>query len=62
MLSTMFRTLLLFTVIIIGGSIVEFIKCTSESMPIYMFNIILISMVTVLWVFVIRLIKSNGGI
>ena len=55
------RTLFLFTLFFIGGCIIEFLKQTTNSMPEYAFITTLLCFLGVAWVYMIKLIKGNGG-
>lgn len=57
--STTIRTLLLFTCLILGSAIIDFVKTTSESMPVYTFNIVILCMLGFLWYHFIKIIKIN---
>ena len=62
MFKDLLKTILLLSIVIIGGNLIALCQKITTSMPDYMMLLTIICMLVVLWVQVIKLIKSNGGI
>ena len=62
MFKELFKTILFITIFLLICNAIGFIQQLSNSMPQYMFFITLLGFIIVAWVYVIKLIKSNGGI
>ena len=62
MFKSTLKCILLFTIVILCVTFIEFTKQTINNFPEYAFNIILLSMLGILWHRTIVFIKSNGGI
>lgn len=61
-LKDLLKTIFLLSAIIIGGNLIALCQKVASNMPDYMFFITLVCFLTVAWIYVIKLIKSNGGI
>lgn len=62
MLKDLLRLLFLLSVVVIGGNLIALCQKVASNMPDYMFFITLVCFLIVVWIYVIKLIKSNGGI
>ena len=62
MLKDLLKTILLLSIVIIGGNLIALCQKIATSMPDYMMLLTIICFLIVAWVYVIKLIKSNGGI
>ena len=62
MFKDLLKTIFLLSVVIIGGNTIALCQKIATSMPDYMMLLTIICMLVVSWVYVIKLIKSNGGI
>lgn len=61
MLKDLLKTILLLSMVIIGGNLIALCQKITSSMPDYMMLLTIICMLVVAWVQFIKLIKSNGG-
>lgn len=62
MFKDLLRLLLLLSAVIIGGNLIALCQKITSSMPDYMMFLTLVGFLIVAWIYVIKLIKSNGGI
>ena len=62
MFKDLLKTIFLLSVIIIGGNLIVICQKITSNMPDYMMLLIIICFLIVAWIYVIKLIKSNGGI
>ena len=62
MFKDLLKTILLLSIVIIGGNLIALCQNISNNMPDYMMLLIIICFLVVAWIYVIKLIKSNGGI
>ena len=61
MLKQLLQTILLLSIVIIGGNLIAICQKITSNMPDYMMLLIIICFLIVAWIYVIKLIKSNGG-
>ena len=62
MLKDLLKTILLLSAVIIGGNLIALCQNITNNMPDYMMLLTLVGFLIVAWIYVIKLIKSNGGI
>ena len=62
MFKDLLKTILLLSTVIIGGNLIALCQKLATSMPDYMMLLTLVGFLIVAWIYVIKLIKSNGGI
>ena len=62
MLKDLSKTILLLSAVITGGNLIAICQKITSNMPDYMMLLTIICFLIVAWVYVIKLIKSNGGI
>ena len=62
MLKDLLKTILLLSAVIIGGNFIALCQKITSNMPDYMMLLTLSGFLIVAWIYVIKLIKSNGGI
>ena len=62
MFKDLLKLILLLSVVVIGGNTIALCQKIATNMPDYIMLLTIISMLVVLWVYVIKLIKNNGGI
>ena len=62
MLKDLLKTILLLSIVIIGGNLIALCQKITTSMPDYMILLTIIGFLIVAWIYAIKLIKSNGGI
>ena len=62
MFKDLLRLLFLLSAVIIGGNLIALCQKITSNMPDYMMLLTIIGFLIVAWVYVIKLIKSNGGI
>ena len=61
MFRDLLKTILLLSIVIIGGNLIALCQKITNNMPDYMMLLTIICFLIVAWVYVIKLIKSNGG-
>ena len=62
MFKDLLRLLFLLSVVVIGGNLIALCQKITNNMPDYMMLLTLVGFLVVAWIYVIKLIKSNGGI
>jgi len=62
MFKDLLKIILLLSMVIIGGNLIALCQKITNSMPEYMMLLTIICMLVVAWVYVIKLVKYNGGI
>lgn len=62
MFKDLLKTIFLLSIVIIGGNLIALCQKITSNMPDYMMLLTIVCMLVVLWIQVIKLIKSNGGI
>lgn len=62
MFKDLLRLLFLLSAVVIGGNLIAMCQKIATSMPDYMMLLTIICFLIVAWIYVIKLIKSNGGI
>ena len=62
MFKDLLKTILLLSVVIIGGNLITLCQNITNNMPVYMMLLTIICFLIVAWIYAIKLIKSNGGI